>query len=595
MNNITDFDNEDILKEVKLILDYAPIGFNLLDKNMRIIRLNNFVEKILGMKTEEVRGKHCFEVAGQYANDPSKKGREKICDNCGVVKALEDGKIHVFERVLRPDFVIRNTAVPIKEKGEVIGILEIIQDVTEKVKLEDELKKSETRYRELWDNANDMFYIHDLNGTFIDANKMALRTFGYSREDLGKLNIAEVVDPEYLNLVTKKIQEIVEKREPLESFELLCLTKDKRKIWIEVRPRPLIDGGEVVAIQGVGRDITERKRMEEELKERERKFRSIFDSTMDVIYILNLDGVILDVNPAVERFGYSRDELIGKPIYELFTQEAKKSFKDKLSRFIERGYLFHETEIISKSGKIISIECSASAVYDENKNIRFIVSIHRDITERKKLERTLSELNDVLRLLNKILRHDILNDLSAIKAAIEFSLETGDKDILYKILERIDRSASLIKQMRELEELARFRELKAVRIRDVLHDVCERYGEEVEINIHGDGVVEANEALTSVFNNLIGNSVKHGRATRIDITVEERGDVYEIMIVDDGKGIPDEIKGLIFDEGFSYGDTQGSGLGLYISKRIVEAYNGTIEVGESKSGAVFIIRLKKAR
>ncbi len=385
---------------------------------MKIIRLNNFVERILGMKTEEVRGKHCFEVAGQYANDPNKKGREKICDNCGVVKALEDGKIHVFERVLRPDFVIRNTAVPIKEKGEVIGILEIIQDVTEKVKLEDELKKSETRYRELWDNANDIFYIHDLNGTFIDANKMALRTFGYSRKDLGKLNIAEVIDPEYLNLATKKIQEIVKEKKPLESFELLCLTKDKKRIWVEVRPRPLIEGEKVIAIQGVARDITERKRMEEELKERERKFRSLFDSTMDIIYILNPEGRIVDVNPAIERFGYSRDELIGKPIYELFTPEARESYKDKFSSFLEKGHLFHETEVISKSGEVINIECSASAVYDEDGNIQSIVSIHRDITERKKLEKTLSELNAILRLLNKILRHDIINDLSAIKAAI---------------------------------------------------------------------------------------------------------------------------------------------------------------------------------
>ncbi len=149
--------------------------------------------------------------------------------------------------------------------------------------------------------------------------------------------------------------------------------------------------------------------------------------------------------------------------------------------------------------------------------------------------------------------------------------------------------------MRELEELARFRELKAVRIEDILHDVCKRYEKEVEINIHGDGTVEANEALTSVFNNLIGNAIRHGDASRIDITVESKGDFYEIRIADDGRGIPDEIKGLIFDEGFSHGDTQGSGLGLYISKRIVEAYNGTIEVGESKSGAVFIIRLRKSK
>jgi two-component system sensor kinase len=150
--------------------------------------------------------------------------------------------------------------------------------------------------------------------------------------------------------------------------------------------------------------------------------------------------------------------------------------------------------------------------------------------------------------------------------------------------------------MRELEELARFKELKAMKVSDLIGEIGRKYAEAIdEINIEGDGVVEANEALASVFDNLISNSIRHGNASRVDVTIEEKGDFCEIRIADNGKGIPDEIKDLIFDEGFSYGDAKGSGLGLYISKRIIEAYNGTINVEDSESGAVFIIRLKSVK
>ncbi len=303
----------------------------------------------------------------------------------------------------------------------------------------------------------------------------------------------------------------------------------------------------------------------------EERYKKMVEHSGDLIMLIDKNGEVVEANPsAINVLG----DVIGKKVEDRWLNNLVDNFEYK--------------------GKYYSV-----AHYDILGLGKQIVA--RDITDRVKLEKTLSELNDVLRLLNKILRHDILNDLSALRAAVEFYMESRDESLLESVLERIDRSINLIKQMRGLEDLTRFRKLKAVRIREILDEVCKKYAG-VEINIQGDGVVEANEALASVFDNIIGNAVKHGKADRIEITIKGN-DFYEIRIIDNGKGIPDEIKTLIFNEGFSYGDAKGSGLGLYISRRIIEAYGGTIEVEKGKSetkskdtpGAEFVIRLRKAK
>ena len=104
----------------------------------------------------------------------------------------------------------------------------------------------------------------------------------------------------------------------------------------------------------------------------------------------------------------------------------------------------------------------------------------------------------------------------------------------------------------------------------------------------------ADEAFTSVIDNIVNNAIIHGKTDKIDIEVTSDKNICQIMIIDYGKGIPDEIKKRIFDEEFSYGENRGTGLGLYIVKKNIERYGGTIEVKDTKPhGATFIIKLSK--
>jgi PAS domain S-box-containing protein len=507
-------------------------------------------------------------------------------------------KLILYDTVLEnpyyipPDVFLTKMRSTSKELYRILKKLILDRAKVEEARIEDRVKKENYLYSIIKSIPSAIFIV-DTNRKITLWNSAAEKITGLRGEEVIGRRCDEVLE-------SPDCKECGLFDEVPKPFTTRCEIRTNGKKWILKTVDFLRDEeGKIIGGIEAFQDITERVEMEEELRRSGAKYRDLFENSLDVIVVTNLRGEFIDVNKAFEEvLGYSRDEIIGESFRKIVgsKENADFIFKKYNEAFKQGKDLYGlETEIITKKGKRLFVEGNIRLIRENGKIVAFQGNF-RDITDRKKLEKSLSELNDILRLLNKILRHDIINDLSAIRAAIEFFLETGDGKYLEKVLDRIDRSVSLIKQMRELEELARFKELKAMKVSDLIGEIGRKYAEAIdEINIEGDGVVEANEALASVFDNLISNSIRHGNASRVDVTIEEKGDFCEIRIADNGKGIPDEIKDLIFDEGFSYGDAKGSGLGLYISKRIIEAYNGTINVEDSESGAVFIIRLKSVK
>ena len=214
--------------------------------------------------------------------------------------------------------------------------------------------------------------------------------------------------------------------------------------------------------------------------------------------------------------------------------------------------------------------------------------IFHDITYRKEAENRIKKLNEELTLINKIVRHDILNDLQIIQGFLEMDYG-GDKEVVEKVMKRIEKMARLIKRTKDVELLALNENFREYDMREVIKNVAKGY--EIKINIKGDCKAKVDESIYSVIDNIILNAMVHGKANQIDVELENKNGCT-IKIADNGIGIPDEIKNKIFNEGFSYGEAKGSGLGLYIVKKIIEKYGGSIEVGDNKpNGAIFIIKL----
>jgi signal transduction histidine kinase len=198
------------------------------------------------------------------------------------------------------------------------------------------------------------------------------------------------------------------------------------------------------------------------------------------------------------------------------------------------------------------------------------------------------ELLETLGLVNKILRHDILNDLNIISLSVENLKGRLDEKELDLSENAVEHSLKLIKEMREFEHLIHVRELVAIDLRLLALDVSQEFP--VIVNVSGNCTVKADSGLHSVIGNIIQNAIMHGGAENIDIDISSDEEHCEVRISDDGCGIPDKIKERIFDEGFKHGKSGHTGLGLYIAKKIVERY-GDISVEDNlPSGTTFIIR-----
>lgn len=227
----------------------------------------------------------------------------------------------------------------------------------------------------------------------------------------------------------------------------------------------------------------------------------------------------------------------------------------------------------------------------EDKGRKYYLLTFTDVTKRVELQKRLESLLDYAKLLNSILRHDMMNNLTSIISYSEILEEKVEEDAEKKFIEKINKTAwrgvNLINKIKELEG-SMGEELKSYTLSEVIGDLAK--GSEVELKLEGDAVILANEGIYTVFENLFSNSVKHGGASRIFVRIEETSDKVIVEFQDNGRGVPLEIMDRIFEKGFS--TSNSTGLGLYIVKKLVESYGGKIRLEDPK-GAKFVIEFPK--
>lgn len=210
----------------------------------------------------------------------------------------------------------------------------------------------------------------------------------------------------------------------------------------------------------------------------------------------------------------------------------------------------------------------------------------------KESEESLLEANEFLQLTTKVIRHDIRNELSRISLAIELHQQSGCReDLMEEVFESIDRCTLLVESTHQIS-LAYEGKTELIRI-DIREVLLQASGDtKLNVTVEGEGVVLAGTGLLSVFRNIIMNAEKHSSSDRIEIIVSKIGNMVETRISDFGTGITEEVREKIFEEGFSSGTQSGSGLGMFIAKKLVESYKGTIHVEPNQpTGATFVVKL----
>jgi PAS domain S-box-containing protein len=325
---------------------------------------------------------------------------------------------------------------------------------------------------------------------------------------------------------------------------------------------------------------------------------NVFKNMNDAIIVLGRFNQIVEINPSMEKIlGLESSKICGiklEHISDIWPELNKEYLNLSSKNFTNKTNLFKGTKIF---------EMDVSNIYDsKNFLIGYLIALH-DITNRKKMEDKLiksniqiEDLNETLQVINKILRHDLLNKLAVMKSSLWLYEEKKDKAILNKLNRSVDGGIELIERIRELESFVLNKgELSPINTRKVAEEVSTNLHIS-SINITGDANVLADQALYSVFENIMRNAIIHGKTDRIDVDISSKNKSCEIRIADYGKGIPEDIKDNIFEEGLSFGDSKGSGLGLYIVKKTIERYGGTISVEDNKpKGTIFIIKLKCAK
>jgi len=257
---------------------------------------------------------------------------------------------------------------------------------------------------------------------------------------------------------------------------------------------------------------------------------------------------------------------------------------------------------------------------DTSGNIIGILGVSRDITDRKlievkikqyqknlenlvqertkDLEKTNMQLdtsNERLKMLNKIIRHDISNDFAVIKSAVNLVRKSNNEDMIEEISKRVSKSLKTISEYKKYESFIDSTSgLKVIEVFDILQDVITVYPQ-IDFNISGKCKVFGDDAIYSVFKNLISNSITHGKSSQIEIKISSANNDCKIIISDNGSGIPEKIREKVFDEGFIHGDNGRTGIGLFIVRETIKRYGGSIIADDNQSnGAVFIIDLKMA-
>jgi two-component system NtrC family sensor kinase len=609
---------QEVTQQFEKIAEMGDDGIVVFDQAFKIIFANQMASDITGIPKEDLIGRNFFSVIG-------KEDKEFLEGT--VTRGVGIGeKLCTEMNILTPQGQVKDAEVCIalakSDTGEV-KTYAYIRDITERKKVERDLRNSEEKLRNLFERVRHGLFISSKEGKFLDCNQALLDMLGYpSKEEFLKINIAQDL---YVNPKDRKIlKERIEREGHIEDWEVEFKKKNGEKITVLLTGYPIKnEKGEVVGYQGINLDISERKRIENELREANEFFTNLIESSVDGIIAADMKGNIFIFNKGAEALtGYTAEEVIGKVhITKIYPEGVAKEIMKKL-RSPEYGGVgkFSPTQlnVLNKFGEEIHVQLSAALIYDGKGREIASVGIFTDLRPRLMMEKKLQETHlqlvssEKMASLGKLaagIAHEINNPLGGILIYSSLMMEElPEEDSKRGDLMRIVQEAGRCKEIvKSLLEFARQTEpkMEPTDINRAINDglfflVNQALFHNIQIVKKLDPFlpfIRGNASqLKQVFMNIIVNAAEamHGNGI-LTITTSPAPDRKTVLVefTDTGEGIPEENFTRIFDPFFTTKEVgKGTGLGLATSYGIVEDHGGKIgvrsKVGE---GTTFTIEL----
>jgi PAS domain S-box-containing protein len=577
------------------LIDASPLAILVFDQGGKVSFATSVVGEMMGMSDET--------VLGMAYNSPnwrisSMDGRPLADEELPYSMVMRSGspilnRRYAIESGIGKKRYLSLDAIPLSgDDGAISGVAVTATDITNTV-LQESQSQSDSLLRELMGSALDVVVKIDQDGNLVYVSPAVKNLLGKEPEELIGKNVIEHIHPDDLESLLQTLQNTPVGQDQ-QTFRFR-LRRGEGYVVVEAIGRILVDEhGEPSSLVGSVRDITSRQMAEERLWETGSKLRAIIQTSPMAIVSLDSNGVINTWNPAAERvFGWGNIDS-GRP-FPFFPDDDSEELR-RLKSSILAGEALSDVELNRKteddSERRVSI--STAPILDQSGKVTSIILVASDITERKAMEDRLIQLNDLLHLVNRILRHDTLNELMVVAGSLDMFQKSKQERFLTTATKAVNRSVEMIKRMKELESLAASGSaMKVYDLRQITENVLRGYM--VDFSVEGEGSIYADDALPSAIDNIVRNAMVHGKADRIEARIWEEDGKCHLRIADNGIGIPDQVKDHIFDEGFSYGANAGTGLGLYLVTKAVERYRGKVAVEDNQpKGTVFVLTFPQA-
>ncbi len=577
-------------KYTRLLIDSSLDMICASDKNGYINEFNAAAQRMFGYSLQEALGKR---VDMLYANPAD---RINIVDKQLSITKNFSGEIKGKRKTGQIFTAYLSASVLRNESGETIGAMGVLRDITEIKNAQTQLEQSEERYRDLFENATDLIHNVDIPGNIIYVNDAWKKTLGYSDADIKKLNIFKIIHPESQEHFLR-IFERISKGETVDKFEIALVTKASTTILVEGNISLKMQAGKPVSTRGIFRNITEKRKAEEEIKIQSMKLNAVIESSSHLIWTVADNIRLTSFNKNYSDFIQRTNGMkpfVGMEIADILDlkNERNEFWTKKYSNALGGASQDFEVSVVDSKGATIWLEIYLHPIQGQGTKAIEVSCIGHDITEKKTNEEKVKQSLKEKEVLLKEVHHRVKNNLQVISSILNLqSSYVKDK----KIIEMFKESQNRIKSMAFIHEsLYQTKDFSNINFSEYITNLSRNLvgsytnlDHTVKLNIKIEKVfLNLDQAIPCglIINELITNSLKYAfpdkRKGHITVEIKQENEKMKLSIGDNGIGLSKKV---------DYRNTESLGLQLVVT--LVDQLGGTIELA-GKRGTKFIIKFK---